>query len=193
MGAATCRRGRTSCSGTSAGAGWFSTTGTDATVLLRLKEDYDGAEPAASSVATLNALTIAHLTGDQSARERAGRTLGRYGPRIGNAARAVPMMLCALSAWHAGYSQVVIVGGRHPGEARALVIETARHYLPFGLVIPVSPGDAQAAAGRVLPWLGAMSPREGRAAAYVCRDFACRRPVSAPEALRTELDAASRP
>ncbi len=175
-----------------ADAGWFSTTGTDATVLLRLKEDYDGAEPAASSVATLNALALAHLTGDDRPRERAGRTLGRYGPRIGNAARAVPMMLCALSAWHAGCSQVVVVGGRHSEDARALVAETARHYLPFGLVIPVSPGEGQAAVGRVLPWLGAMSPREGTAAAYVCRDFACRQPVSTPEALRTELEAASR-
>ena len=44
--------------------GWFSTSGQDPTVLLRLKEDYDGAEPAASSVAALNTLTIAHLTGD---------------------------------------------------------------------------------------------------------------------------------
>ena len=44
--------------------GWFSTTGEDPSVLLRLKEDYDGAEPAASSVAVLNLLTLAHLTGD---------------------------------------------------------------------------------------------------------------------------------
>jgi uncharacterized protein YyaL (SSP411 family) len=48
--------------------GWFSTTGQDPTVLLRLKEDYDGAEPAASSVAALNALTLAHLTGDDTFR-----------------------------------------------------------------------------------------------------------------------------
>ena len=66
--------------------GWFSTTGSDPSVLLRLKEDYDGAEPAASSVATINALTFAHLTGDDVARDRAIRTLQRYGPRIGNAA-----------------------------------------------------------------------------------------------------------
>jgi uncharacterized protein YyaL (SSP411 family) len=46
-----------------AGGGWFSTTGDDASVLLRLKEDYDGAEPAAGSVAALNAIKIAHLTG----------------------------------------------------------------------------------------------------------------------------------
>jgi uncharacterized protein YyaL (SSP411 family) len=42
--------------------GWFSTTGKDASVLLRLKEDYDGAEPAASSIGVLNLLTLAHLT-----------------------------------------------------------------------------------------------------------------------------------
>ena len=51
--------------------GWFSTSGQDPTVLLRLKEDYDGAEPSASSVAALNTLTIAHLTGDTAMVERA--------------------------------------------------------------------------------------------------------------------------
>ncbi len=172
--------------------GWFSTTGTDAAVLLRLKEDYDGAEPSASSVATLNALAIAHLTGDDLPRQRAGRTLGRYGPRIGNAARAVPMMLCALSGWHAGYSQVVVAGDATTDAAAALVTETARHYLPFGIVVLLKPDDAQAAAGRVLPWLAAMSPVGGKAAAYVCRNFACRQPVSTPEALRAELTAAGR-
>ena len=44
--------------------GWFSTTGRDASVLLRLKEDYDGAEPAASSVSVLNLLVLSHLVGD---------------------------------------------------------------------------------------------------------------------------------
>ncbi len=30
--------------------GWFSTTGSDPNVLMRMKEDYDGAEPTASSI-----------------------------------------------------------------------------------------------------------------------------------------------
>ena len=46
--------------------GWFSTTGDDPTVLLRLKEDYDGAEPAAASVTVRNLLQLAHLVGDES-------------------------------------------------------------------------------------------------------------------------------
>lgn len=41
--------------------GYFQTSGTDASVLLRLKEDYDGAEPAASSVAALNLMRLAAL------------------------------------------------------------------------------------------------------------------------------------
>ena len=143
--------------------GWFSTTGEDPTVLLRLKEDYDGAEPAASSVAALNALTIAHLTGDDAVRERAERTLGRYGPKAGAAGRSIPMMLCALSGWHAGYSQVVIAGA--PADAQALKQEVARHYLPFAIVIPIVPGPAQQALGRILPFTTAMSSGDSAAAA----------------------------
>jgi uncharacterized protein YyaL (SSP411 family) len=155
-------------------------------VLLRLKEDYDGAEPAASSVAALNALTIAHLTGDDAARSRAGRTLGRYGPRAGAAARTIPMMLCALSAWHSEHAQVV-VAGRHAA-ARALTQELARRYLPFAIVIPIEPGSHQDAVARVLPFTASMNPGADRAAAYVCRDFSCRQPATTVEELARELD-----
>jgi hypothetical protein len=41
--------------------GYFQTSGSDASVLLRLKEDYDGAEPAASSVAAMNLIRLAAL------------------------------------------------------------------------------------------------------------------------------------
>ena len=58
--------------------GWFSTTGRDPSVLLRLKEDYDGAEPAASSVSVLNLLTLSHLVEDDGDRRssRSTATLG---------------------------------------------------------------------------------------------------------------------
>jgi uncharacterized protein YyaL (SSP411 family) len=165
-------------------AGWFSTSGDDPTVLLRLKEDYDGAEPAASSVSTLNTLTIANLTGDERMRERAERTIARYGPRIGAAARSIPMMLCALAAWHAGYSQIAIVGD--DDAARPLKVELAHHYLPFALNVPVSTTAARENLSRLLPFTAAMTARDG-AAAYVCRNFTCRQPVATPQELANEL------
>ena len=165
-------------------AGWFSTTGNDPTVLLRLKEDYDGAEPAASSVSALNTLTLANLTGDQRMRARAERTIARYGPRIGGAARSIPMMLCALCAWHAGYSQIAIVG--EDGAARPLAIELARHYLPFALIVPVATATSREDLSRLLPFTAAMTAPDG-AAAYVCRNFTCRQPVTTTHELAQEL------
>jgi hypothetical protein len=165
---------------------WFSTTGNDRTVLLRMKEDYDGAEPAASSVSVLNVLTLAHLTGDDAYRQKAARTLARYGKRAGAAARVIPMMLCALSQWHAPSMQIVVVGGRDAAPVGALDEEIASHYLPFAVHVPVDPDRNQQELRSRLPFVDGMKPHGG-GAVYVCRDFTCTQPVSSPEALREAL------
>ena len=97
----------------------------------------------------------------------------RLGPRIGAAARAVPMMLCALSAWHAGIGQIVVVGERHAEPTLELERELAAHYLPFAIHVPVAGGPTQAALAEHLDFIGAMTAGPG-AAAYVCQNFICR-------------------
>ena len=166
--------------------GWFSTTGADPTVLLRLKEDYDGAEPAASSVGALNLLALAHLTGEASFTERSERVLGSFGGRVGAVGRAVPMMLAALSTYHAGMPQIVIAGPSERDDTRALADVVRSRYLPTALILRVDPAG-QAALTRVLPWVASMTMRDGRATAYVCRDFSCRAPATEPAALAAEL------
>jgi uncharacterized protein YyaL (SSP411 family) len=168
--------------------GWFSTTGQDPSVLLRLREDYDGAEPAASSVATLNQLALWHLTGDAGAATSAERALGRMGPQLGRRARTAPLMARALSAWHAGVTQVVLVGDPDRADYLALRDELAGTWLPFGIVVPVTPGK-QRGLSQCLPWIASMTQRDGRATAYVCRDFACQEPVTRREDLRAVLKA----
>jgi uncharacterized protein len=165
--------------------GWFSTTGADPTVLLRLKEDYDGAEPSASAVSVLNLLTLTHLLPSDPWHRQIERTLGRMSPRAGTAARALPMMLCALSAWHAGLSQVVVTGDRGDGATVALEGELASRYLPFAIHVPLTPATHQAVASRV-EFVRAMSG--SAAAVYVCRDFTCRQPVRDPASLAALLD-----
>src|SRR5262249_22764624 len=155
--------------------GWFSTTGHDPTVLLRLKEDYDGAEPSASSVSVHNLLTLAHLTGDEDARARVERTLGRYGAPRGRAARAMPTRLGRRWAWHAGAPQIVIGGA--DGERSDLGRAAAARSLPFAIRIPVAP-ERQAALAASLAFVGAMRAIDGKATAYVCRDFTCREPAT---------------
>jgi uncharacterized protein YyaL (SSP411 family) len=175
-----------------ADGGWFSTTGLDETVLLRLKEDYDGAEPAAASVTVRNLLQLAHLTGNNAYADRAQRSLERYGPSLGQVARVMPLMLSNVAMWHGRHSQVVIVGRPGP-ERAALEAEVARVYLPFGVLLTVEPGAAQEALAARLPWLGAMVMVNDRATAYVCQDFTCQAPVTNPADLRGLIAEAAAP
>jgi uncharacterized protein YyaL (SSP411 family) len=166
--------------------GWFSTTGTDPSVLLRLKEVYDGAEPAASSVSALNLLALAHMTGDEGTAGKIERVLGSVGARLTGMGRAVPMMLAALSTYHAGMPQIVIAGRPEQDDTRALVDAVRSKYRPTAVTVRTDPAR-QADLARMLPWIGAMGMRDGRATAYVCRDFTCRAPTTDPEALTAEL------
>jgi uncharacterized protein YyaL (SSP411 family) len=162
---------------------WFSTTGEDPSVLLRMKDEYDGAEPSASAVAVLNLLTLAHLTGSEAERARAGRALAAFGARLREQPRTVPHMLMALAGWHAPWRQVVIVGPAGDPRTEALLRAAHGAFVPFGVVLPVTPGPPQEALARMMPWIGGMTPVAGEPAAYVCRDFTCDRPVTDPEAL----------
>jgi uncharacterized protein YyaL (SSP411 family) len=167
--------------------GWFNTTGADPSVILRMKEDYDGAEPSPSSISVLNLLMLAHLTGEAELFDRIDRTLKMFGPRIGQLARAVPMMLAALSTYHAKLAQVVIVGPRDDSGTGGLLRELASKYDPFVVIVPVEPGARQAELAGMLPFISAMDMRDGRATAYVCHDFTCTDPTTDPAGLAERL------
>jgi uncharacterized protein YyaL (SSP411 family) len=171
------------------GGGWFNTTGRDPSVLLRLKEEYDGAEPAAGSVAVRNLIELVHLEPDDAATQRVARTLARLGPRLDAGARAVPFMAMNLAAWHRGLTQIVIVGPPGRADTRALHRVVADTYLPASLVLPVDPsaGSGPGTLAASLSWLAPLTVRDGAATAYVCRAFTCERPVTSPAALATVL------
>ena len=169
--------------------GWFSTTGDDPSVLLRMKEDYDGAEPAAASVTVRNLTVLGQLLAERTFTDRAARTLERYGPQIGQVVRVMPLMVSNVAHWRADRSEIVIVGPRGRAETVALERVLAERYLPFAVVVPVDPEQSRDLDG--LPWISAMAMREGRATAYVCQSFACQQPVTEPEALARQLELAS--
>jgi uncharacterized protein YyaL (SSP411 family) len=87
----------------------------------------------------------------------------------------------------------VIVGARGAADTRALEAVVAAKLLPWAVQIPVSHGESQQALSRSLPWLAAMTPRGGKATAYVCQSFACQEPVTDPSALARQLDDAGTP
>ena len=172
--------------------GWFSTTGEDPSVLLRLKEEYDGAEPSAGALALLNLLTLTHLRPDAGRTSKIERALARHGSGLGDVARAMPLVAAALSTWHAGVGQAVIVGRSGAADFEALQRALASRYLPFSIEVPVDPGAGGAKLVDHLPFVASMAPAGGDATAYVCRDFMCQAPSTTVDGLLDALDAANR-
>jgi uncharacterized protein YyaL (SSP411 family) len=162
--------------------GWFSTTGLDESVLLRLKEDYDGAEPSATSVTVLNLLTLSHLSGDAGFEQSVERAFGVFASRIEQGARTVPMMMAALSAYHAGPWQVVARGD-------AMMDVLRKRYLPFAVTVPLADLDTSRRSdlARLLPWIEPMVARADAAIAYLCRNFVCEAPITSPTELEAKL------
>ncbi len=172
-----------------ADGGWFSTSGDDASVLLRLKEDYDGAEPSAASVTAWNLLGLMHLAGAEEAggyREQLEETLRRV-PASPQLARVVPMMMAAASVSRAGVPQVILLGPRDAAATVALHRELAGCFLPGAVSLVVEPGAHQREIGARLPWVASMEMLDGRPTAYLCRDGACDEPVNDAEAFRAKL------
>ena len=167
--------------------GWFNTTGADPSVILRMKEDYDGAEPSPSSMSVLNLLIMTHLTNEAELFDRIDRTLKMFGQRIGQVARAVPMMMAALSTYHAKVAQVVIVGLPADEGTQSLIREAAAKYDPFSVIVPVHPGPSQSQLAQMLPFIDAMNMRDGRATAFVCHDFTCSEPTTDAAGLAEQL------
>jgi uncharacterized protein YyaL (SSP411 family) len=169
--------------------GWFSTTGQDPHVPMRLKDDYDGAEPGASSVAAMNLLVLSHLLDDTEWTGRLERVFQAFGDRLERLGQAVPLMAAALSTHIAGVQQIVIVEGtrermRSAGPAVEEVL--GRKYLPFAIQLRLTPERQRRLRGS-LPFIGEMRAVDGRTTVYVCRDRTCRAPATAVAELEGAL------
>src|SRR5438552_12287875 len=77
------------------GGFWQSGAGAD-DLILRVKEDYDGAEPSGNSVAMLSLLRLGAITERKEFKEAAEKSLRLFSERLQNFPQAVPYMLQAL-------------------------------------------------------------------------------------------------
>ena len=154
-------------------------------LIVRPKETYDGATPSSNSVAASNLLRLALYTGEDAFRKRAERIFESLAPILAKAPTAFPRLLSALDLASAPSREVVLSGkpGRSDFEAlrRAVFASPSlNRVLAHAGSAPPVPELARLLEGRAAG---------GKAAAYVCEGFACKAPVSDPDALRRLLDA----
>jgi len=167
--------------------GYFSTSGKDESVFLRMKDDNDGAEPAASSVAALNLLRLAQFRDDKQIAERARKTTDTFTATLSHFPSAMPQMLVALDYSLSKPRQIVIAGRKDAPETKTLLREVNTHFLPKTVLCLADGAEGQKYLGEQNEAVRAMSPIDGKPAAYVCENFTCKAPVTDPRELAALL------
>ena len=162
--------------------GFYDTAAGAEQLIFRPADPADNATPSGTFAAAGALLSYAALTGSARHREAALAALGALPVLAGRYPRAAGSGLAVAEAVLAGPAEIAIVGP--PGSARTRELHRAALLAaPPGAVLALGNGmDAP------VPLLAGRGLVNGEAAAYVCRHFTCRLPVTDPAALRAELD-----
>jgi uncharacterized protein len=164
--------------------GFFDTADDHEALVTRPKDVQDNAVPAGSSMAASVLLRLAALTGEARYRDAAERAVATVTSYLSRYPTGFANWLSAAHLAVEGIDELAIVG--EPGDAatQALAAVASDGFRP-NLVLAVSADPATS----VVPLLAGREMVDGRPTAYLCRDFACRLPVTDPAALREQLTA----
>ncbi|MEV5435637.1 thioredoxin domain-containing protein [Streptomyces sp. NPDC052682] len=158
-------------------------TAADAETLIRRPQDpTDNATPSGWSAAAGALLSYAAHTGSEPHRTAAEKALGvvrALGPRV---PRFTGWGLAVAEALLDGPREVAVVGPSPADESTRLLHRTALLATAPGAVVAVGVPD-----GDEFPLLADRPLVGGEPAAYVCRNFTCDAPATAPDRLRAAL------
>ena len=154
--------------------GFWQSAASSTDLILRVKEDYDGAEPSGNSTAALALLKLAAITERKDFRAAADGTLRLFSPHLTDRPLGVPQLLTALDFAMEEPKRIVLVGDRKSPEFRKLIEATHAVYQPNKVILGQA-GPVEAFAKTL--------PKHGPATAYVCTGTACQPPTDKAEQL----------
>ena len=147
-------------------------------LILRVKEDYDGAEPSGNSVATLALFKLAAITDRADYRKVAESGLRLVSARLEKFPQVVPYMLLALDFSLEEPRRVVIAGEPAQLETIRLLHAVQSVYQPGKVVLGTL--------GAVEPFAKTLPVKDG-ATVYICTGTACQPPTKDVEKIRQML------
>src|SRR2546421_643721 len=170
------------------GVGGFFDTGADhERLIVRPRNLYDNAVPCGSSVAVEVLLRLAALTGEERYERHALSALRPIADLMSRHPTAFGRFLCALDFHLGPRVEIALVAPTKIEETAPLAEEVFGRWLPNLVAAGMVSGHREGPAG--VPLLEGRAAIDGKATAYVCRNYACELPVTDRAALAKQLDA----
>ncbi len=159
--------------------GFFDTADDHEALITRPKGMQDNAIPSGGAMAAEVILRLSAFTGDDRYRTAAEAAIAQTSAYARRYPTAFAQWLNALTLATGDVVEIAIAGDPASPESQGLLSVVRAGYRPLSVVA--------AGAGGAVPLLADRPQRDGRATAYVCRDFACRAPVTEPVELVAQL------
>jgi len=160
------------------GGGFFLTAVDGEPLLMRPREVTDGAVPSGNSVAALNLLRLGRLTARSSWEDRAREAIDSFAAQVAGSPGGFSHLLMALDFALGPAREVVIAGDPQGQDTRRMLAALRGRFLPNAVVLLHGGDPGDRALEELIPAVRDQVPVAGQAAAYVCRNFACRMPVT---------------
>lgn len=164
--------------------GYFYTEAGAANVVLRLKEDHDGAEPCGNSVSVTNLLLLAEYFDDEGMKGTARKCVDFF---MGNGSLGYPMpeMLCGAELLDTGLDSLVIVGPTGEGSERLLRVAQQK-FVPGLAVFHVE--RTEDPGFKLKESVKSYKMVDGKATAYLCHNGVCQLPITEAKELGDSLN-----
>jgi uncharacterized protein len=175
-----------------ANGGFYFTPADAEQLLVRQKEVYDGAMPSGNSVAMANLVRLSRLTGRAAFADRADAVAAAFSSDLARAPSAHTHLMAAMQTASGPSLEVVIAGESGAPDTSELLTVVLSRYLPEAVVLVVADGKAGEQIRKLAPFTENYASIDGKAAAYVCRDFQCKLPTTDPAKLAELLDEATK-
>jgi uncharacterized protein len=165
---------------------FFDTADDHETLVTRPREITDNATPSGTSLAVDLLLRVSELVHDADHRRRAGYVIETLAGLAVKHPTAFGNLLSAADSAVNGAIEVALIGNPEAEDFLELERVVARRYFP---ALALAGGEA--GGNEDVPLLAGRTSREGRATAYVCRNYACDEPVTRADALDEQLERAT--
>ena len=168
--------------------GGFYFTGRDNEALIsRPKEVYDGATPSGNSVAALNLLRLARMTGKADWEKRADRMLQAFSAAVADVPMAYTQFLVFLDFFLGPGQEIVIAGDPGREETRNIASLIQQRFQPNKVLLFKSEDDSGKKLSALCPFVAGMRPVDQKTAIYICEDFTCKTPLTDSAAVQAAL------
>jgi uncharacterized protein YyaL (SSP411 family) len=164
--------------------GFFDTSDDHETLITRPRDLQDNATPSGNAIAVTALLKLAGFTNDLRYVDIAHQALVQMQPMMSQYPLGFGQWLQALAYTLSKPHEIAIIGEPEGTDTRALLNVVRNGYQPFQVVALGAP----TAQPPIVPLLRDRGLVDGRAAVYVCRDFACQAPITEQEVLEVQLE-----